>query len=66
MCLADVITDEYNRPLKATNAHIGDDIYNMVNYGAAGQISMDLLEQLQSSNNACTHAIRLSSAHVLV
>ncbi len=65
MCLHSIAT-EHNGTQKAAHANIDDDRYDMDEYGAAGQPRLDLSDQLRGCSIASEHAIRLSSANVIV
>ena len=65
MCLH-CITAEYNGSLEAAHAHIDDDRYDMVECGAAGQLRLDLSDQLRACGIASTDVIRLGSNNVLL
>ncbi len=60
------IATKYNEPLEAAYAHNADDRYDMGLCGAAGQPKLDLSDQLRRCSIPSTHAIRLSSANVLL
>ena len=60
------IAAKYNGPLEAAHAHIDDDRFDMANCGAAGQLQLDLSDQLRGCSIASTKAIRLRSANELV
>ena len=65
MCFYTIAT-KYNGPLEAAHAHIHDDIYDMVECGAASQPKLDLSDELGRSIIAARRAIRLGSADVPV
>ena len=65
MCLYS-ITVGYNGPLEVAHAQIDDDRYEMAEFGAAGQPTLDLSHQLRGCSIASTCDIRLSSANELV
>ena len=60
------IATEYNGPLEAAHDHGDDDRCDMVECGAAGQLKLDLSEQLRGCSIASTHAIRPSGNNELV
>ncbi len=60
------IAGKYNDPLEAAHAHIDDDRYDMVEFGAAGQLRLDLSDQLRACGSASTDVIRLGSNNVLL
>ena len=65
MCLFSIAT-EYNGPLEAAHAQIGDDRYDVVVCGKCGQPTLDLSDQLRGCSIASMYTHYLSSAHVLV
>ena len=65
MCLYSITTD-YNEPLEAAHARNDDDIYDLVDCGAAGQPTLDLSDQLRDCSIASVQAILLRSAHMLL
>ena len=65
MCLY-TITAEYNGPLEAAHDQIDDDNDEMVIFSAAGQLKLDLSDQLRGCSIASTYTILLISANVLV
>ncbi len=60
------ITVEYNDPLEAAHAHIGDDRYDMVEFGAVSQRRVVLSDQLRACGIDFTDVIRLGSNNVLL
>ena len=60
------ITAEYNGPLEAPHAHGDDDKGDLAECGAAGQLKLDLSEQLRRCSIASTFTIRPSSNYELV
>ena len=66
MCLLS-ITAEYNGPLEAAHGQIDDDRHDMVECGAAGQLTLtlDVSDQLRHCSIASTDASRLRSANML-
>ncbi len=65
MCLSSIAVKCID-PLKAAHAHIDDDRYDMVEFGAAGQLRLDLSNQLRACGIASTDVIRLGSNNVLL
>ena len=65
MCLY-CITVGYNGPLEAAHVRIDDDRYDLVEFGADSQPTLDLSYQPRDCSIASTIAIRLRSANVLV
>ncbi len=57
---------ELNWLLDAADAPMNDDRYDMVECGAAGQLKLDLSDQLRVCRIASTYASRLSSANVIL
>ena len=60
------IVAKYNGPLEAAHARINDDRYDMVKYGTARQLKLDLSDQLRVCRIPSTYASRLSSANVIL
>ncbi len=56
------IAAKYNGPLEAAHAHIDDDGCNMVECNVAGQLKMDLSDQLGDRDGAVMVESRVSSA----
>ena len=52
-------------PLEVAYDYIDDDRYDMTECGAAGQLKLDLSDQLRRCSDASTKAIRLSNANTL-
>ncbi len=57
---------KYNDPLEAAHAHIDDDRYDMVEFGAARRVRLVLSDQLRACDIASTDVIRLGSNNVLL
>ncbi len=60
------IAAKYNGPLEAAHAFIDDDRYDMVDRCAAGELKMDLSDQLRLCSIASTYTSRLRSANELL
>ena len=60
------IATKYNGQLAAAQSHIDDGRDDMVEFCAAGQLKLDLTDQLRRRSITSTCAIRLSSANELV
>ena len=60
------ITAEYYGPLEAAHARIDDDGYDLVEFGGAGQPTLDLSDQLRGCSISSTPTSRLRSANELV
>ena len=65
MSLSSIATD-CNGPPEAAHAQIDDDRYDLVQRGSAGQLQLDLSDQLNRSSIASTNTISVSSANELV
>ena len=57
------IANKYNGPLEAAHAHSDDDRYDLAECDAAGQLKLDLSDQLRRCSIASTRAFRLSSSN---
>ena len=60
------ITADYNGPPAAAHAHTDGDRYDLVECGAASQLTLDLSDQLRDCSIASTDASRLSGTNELV
>ena len=64
------IAAKYKVPLEAAHAHIDDDRYDMIECGAAGQLTLGpsglFTDQLRNCCIAFTLGVHLGSANVLV
>ncbi len=61
-----IIAAKYNGSLEPAHAFIDDDIYDMESWCAAGELKMDLSDQLWVCSIASTYKSRLRSAYELL